>query len=55
MSNQIPSPGIVNWLLLVLRLLCKDRLPIVMPLLVCFSQVYEITGAHYHGQGEYAW
>jgi hypothetical protein len=33
-SNQIPSPGMANLLLLVLSFLCKDRLPIIIPLLL---------------------
>jgi hypothetical protein len=53
-SNQILSPGMVNLLLLVLRFLCKNRLSIIMPLLVFFSQLNDIAGAHYHGHGEYA-
>ena len=35
-SNQIPSPGMVNLLLLVLIFHCKDRLAIIMPFLVFF-------------------
>jgi hypothetical protein len=53
-SNQIPSRDIANFLLLVLRFLCKHRLPIIMPLLVFFSQFHDIAGAHYHRLGEYA-
>jgi hypothetical protein len=37
-SNQIPSPGKVNLLMLVLRFLCKGRLPIIMPLLAFFHR-----------------
>ena len=51
-SNQFPSPGMVNLLLLLLRFLSNNGLPITMPLIALLSQVYEIAGAHstWHGQ-----
>ena len=54
-SNQIPSPDMVNLLLLLLRFLRKDRLPFIMLLLVFLSQVHKITGAHCPWQADYAW
>jgi hypothetical protein len=37
-SNQIPSPCMVNLLLLLLRFLSNNQLPIIMPLLVFFHR-----------------
>ena len=54
-SNQIPSLGTINLLLLLLRFLWKDRLPIIMPLLVFLCKVYKIAGAHCHRDAAYAW
>ena len=44
-SNRIPSPGMVNLVLLLLRFLSKNELPFIMPLLAFVSQVYEVVGA----------
>jgi hypothetical protein len=54
-SNQIPSSGMVNLLLLLLRFLSNNGLPIIMSLLVFSSQVYEIAGAHCSWHDECAW
>jgi hypothetical protein len=53
--NQILSHSLVNLLLLRLRFLWKDRLPITMPLLLFLWQVYEIAGEHCPRYGKYAW
>jgi hypothetical protein len=44
-SNQILSPCMVNLLLMLLRFLSKDKLLIIMPMLVFLRQVYEIAAA----------
>ena len=53
-SNQIPLPGMANLLLLLLRFLSNNGLPIIMPLLVFLSELYEIAGAHCSLHGEWA-
>ena len=54
-SNQIPSPGMVNLLLLLLRILSNNGLTIIMPLPVFLSQVYKIDATHCPWHGECAW
>ena len=54
-SKQIPSPGMVNLLLLLLRILSNNGLTIIMPLPVFLSQVYKIDATHCPWHGECAW
>jgi hypothetical protein len=60
-STQIPSPGMVNLLLLLLRFLSNNGLPIIMPLLVFVSRFTKLlvhitlgmVNAHGKFGGEY--